>query len=357
MVVSLTRRPVWRGAAAVLVAFAVLGALVWWPAENRGSVRAQGAEAAQKDEVVKDVVFAIHGGAGTLRRDDFPPDLEAQFRDALGEALRQGSEVLQDGGESVEAVEAAITSMEDSELFNAGKGAVFTTDAANELDASIMDGETLDAGAVTGVMHIKNPISLARTLMENSRHVLLAGEGAELFAQDRGVDLVTQDYFFTQRRWDSLLAAKDGSTEFNFGETGTVGAVALDEDDNLAAGTSTGGLTNKPVGRIGDSPIVGAGTYADNDTVAVSATGTGELFIRQAAAFRVSAAMEHGNRKVGRAAQGAIDAVAEIGGPNSGGLIALDSGGNFATPFNTAGMFRGYVTEDGEIVVKIFGDE
>ena len=357
MVHSLTSRPMWRGVAAALGALTVLGALVWLPAENRGSVRAQEAEPAQEDKVVKDVVFAIHGGAGTLRRQDFSPDLEAQFREALREALRRGSEILEDGGDSVEAVEAAITSMEDSELFNAGKGAVFTTDAANELDASVMDGETLDAGAVTGVMHIKNPISLARTLMENSRHVLLAGQGAELFAQDKGFDLVTQDYFFTQRRWDSLLAAKDGSTEFNFGEDGTVGAVALDGDDNLAAGTSTGGLTNKPMGRIGDSPIVGAGTYADNDTVAVSATGTGELFIRQAAAARVSTVMEYGHRKVGDAAQEAIDEVAEIGGPNSGGLIALDSKGNLAMPFNTAGMFRGYVTEDGEIVVKIFGDE
>jgi beta-aspartyl-peptidase (threonine type) len=306
---------------------------------------------------VRNVVFAIHGGAGTLRREDFTPELEAQYRDTLREAVRRGYEVIRAGGDGPEAVEAAITLLEDSPLFNAGKGAVFTTDATNELDASIMDGETLDAGAVTGVQHIRNPITLARALMENSRHVMLSGEGAELYASHRGMRLVTQDYFFTQRRWDSLLAAKGGSTDFNFGETGTVGAVGLDRNGELAAGTSTGGLTNKPVGRIGDSPIIGAGTYADSDTVAVSATGTGELFIRQVAAFRVSAQMEYARMSVDRAAQGSLDQVAELGGPNSGGLVALDRHGNLAMPFNTDGMYRGYATRDGQIVVKIFADE
>jgi beta-aspartyl-peptidase (threonine type) len=186
---------------------------------------------------------------------------------------------------------------------------------------------------------------------------MLSGEGAELYASHRGMRLVTQDYFFTQRRWDSLLSAKGGSTDFNFGETGTVGAVGLDRNGDLAAGTSTGGLTNKPVGRIGDSPIIGAGTYADSDTVAVSATGTGELFIRQVAAYRVSAQMEYARMSVDRAAQGSLDQVAELGGPNSGGLIALDRHGNLAMPFNTDGMYRGYATEDGQIVVKIFADE
>ena len=322
-----------------------------------GSPSIRSAKAAQDSGAVADVVFAIHGGAGTLRREDFTPELEARYRNALTRAVRSGYEVLRAGGDSVEAVEAAVTFLEDSPMFNAGKGAVMTTDAGHELDASIMDGSDLDAGAVTGVEHIKNPISLARTLMENSRHVLLAGEGAELYAQHRGFDLVTQDYFFTERRWRSLLDSKDGSTEFNFGEMGTVGAVALDGSSNLAAGTSTGGLTNKPVGRIGDSPIIGAGTYADNDTVAVSATGTGELFIRQAAAFRVSAGMEYLGLSVEEAAQLAIDKVAEIGGPDSGGVIALDKDGNLAMPFNTAGMYRGYATADGEIVVAIFGDE
>jgi beta-aspartyl-peptidase (threonine type) len=309
------------------------------------------------DRLVKDVVLAIHGGAGTIRRQDFPPEREAQYKDALREALRRGYEVLQGGGTSVEAVEASITFLEDSELFNAGKGAVFTTDADNELDASIMDGRTLDSGAVTGVTHIKNPITLARDLMERSRHVMLAGYGAELYAQHRGFDLVTQEYFFTQSRWQSLLNAKNGDPRFNFGEEGTVGAVALNDKGDLAAATSTGGLTNKPVGRIGDSPIIGAGTYADNDTVAVSCTGTGELFIRQAVAHEVSAAMEHGKMRVDRAAQAALDKTVEIDGPATGGMIALDRGGTLSVPFNTNGMFRGWVTGDGQIVVKMFADE
>lgn len=329
--------------------------LVTTAASTTGAQRV--ANAASTTETASDVVFVIHGGAGTLRREDFTPELEKQYRDALTEAVRTGYEKVKAGADSPEAVEAAINTMEDSPLFNAGKGAVFTTDATNELDASIMDGETLDAGAVTGVEHVKNPITLARAIMDNSRHLMLAGEGAELYAQHRGMDLVTQDYFYTQRRWDSLMAAKAGRSDFNFGETNTVGAVALDDQGDLAAGTSTGGLTNKPVGRIGDSPIIGAGTYANNGTVGVSATGTGELFIRQVAAYRVSALMEYANMKVDKAAQASIDKVAELGGPGSGGLIALDKDGKLAMPFNSNGMYRGYATSDGTIVVKIFADE
>ena len=308
-------------------------------------------------ELVNNVVFAIHGGSGTIRREDLSPELEQQYRDALTQAVRTGFETIDRGGSSVEAVEAAITVLEDSPLFNAGKGAVFTTDAQNELDASIMDGASLDTGAVTGVTHIKNPISLARELMEQSRHVLMAGYGAELFAQHRGLDLVTQDYFFTERRWNSLLAAKRGESRFNFGETETVGAVGMDQDGNLAAGTSTGGLTNKPVGRIGDSPIIGAGTYARNDTAAASATGTGELFIRRAVTHDISAQIEYLHSRVDKAAGAAIDKTEEIGGQNTGGVIALDSRKNLAFVFNTDGMFRGYATADGEIVIKIFADE
>jgi beta-aspartyl-peptidase (threonine type) len=247
--------------------------------------------------------------------------------------------------------------LEDSPLFNAGKGAVFTTDAQNELDASIMDGTSLDAGAVTGVTHIKNPISLARDLMEHSRHVLMAGYGAELYAQHRGFKLVTQDYFFTENRWNALLAAKRGESTFNFGETGTVGAVGIDQQGKLAAGTSTGGLTNKPVGRIGDSPIIGAGTYANDNTVAASATGTGELFIRQAVTHDISAQIEYLNRPVDKAAGAAIDKTEEIGGQDTGGVIALDSRKDLAFVFNTPGMYRAYATADGTIVVKIFADE
>jgi L-asparaginase / beta-aspartyl-peptidase len=310
------------------------------------------APAAAPQERVQNVLFAIHGGAGTIRREDLTPEQERAYREALTVALEAGRDALESGGEATDAVKAAIVTMEDNALFNAGKGAVYTTDAGHELDASIMDGDTLDTGAVTGVEHIKNPILLADAVRTGSRHVMFAGYGAELFAQDRGFDLVTQDYFHTDRRWQSLLAAKAGRSDFEFG---TVGAVALDRQGDLAAGTSTGGLTNKPVGRIGDSPIIGAGTYANNDTAAVSATGTGEFFIRQVVGHEISAAMEHGGLRVRRAAQAAIDKVEDLGG--DGGVIALDARGNLAMPFNTEGMYRGYVTSDGEVVTKIYGDE
>jgi L-asparaginase / beta-aspartyl-peptidase len=317
-------------------------------AERPGEARAASVESAA------DVVFAIHGGAGGISRETLPPELEQQYRAALRTALEAGYQVIQRGGESTDAVKAAIVTMEDSSLFNAGKGAVFTTDAKHELDASIMDGRTLDTGAVTGVEHIKNPIALADTVRTDSRHVFFAGQGAELFAIDRGFKLVTQDYFFTDRRWQALLEEKAGRSEFEFG-VGTVGAVALDRQRDLAAGTSTGGLTNKPVGRIGDSPVIGAGTYADNDTVAVSATGTGEFFIRRVVAHDISAAIDYAGLSVSKAARGAIDKVADLGG--DGGVIALSKRGRLATPFNTTGMFRGWVTSDGRFVVKIFGDE
>lgn len=349
-------------AAAVVIAPVAGLAAAGAPASDTAAttVSAPGNAPAQDEnttETASDVVFAIHGGAGTIEREDLPPELEQQYRDALTHAVRTGYQAIQRGRSSAEAVEAAINTMEDSPLFNAGKGAVFTTDAENELDASIMDGETLDTGAVTGVTHIKNPISLARDLMDNSRHVLLAGYGAELYAQHRDFDLVTQDYFFTERRWESLMAAKDGESEFEFGETNTVGAVGMDRRGNLAAGTSTGGLTNKPVGRIGDSPIIGAGTYASNQTMAASATGTGELFIRQAVTHDISAQMEYLQRPVAQAAGAAIDKTEAIGGEDTGGVIALDHDNNLAFVFNTAGMYRGYATSDGEIVVRIFGDE
>jgi L-asparaginase / beta-aspartyl-peptidase len=332
-----------------LLAFGGASALVVaGTGERAGEARAAGSDNA------RNVVFAIHGGAGTINREDIPPELEQQYRAALRTALEAGYEVIQGGGQAPDAVKAAIVTLEDSPLFNAGKGAVFTTDAKHELDASVMDGETLDTGAVTGVEHIKNPIELADRVRTDSRHVFFAGQGAELFAMNRGFDLVTQDYFFTDRRWESLLAAKAGRSEFNFG-LGTVGAVALDGERDLAAGTSTGGLTNKPVGRIGDSPVIGAGTYANNDTVAVSATGTGEFFIRQVVAHDISALIDYAGLSVARAAQTAVDKVAELGG--DGGVIALGRRGQLATPFNTTGMFRGWVTRDGQFVVKIFGDE
>jgi beta-aspartyl-peptidase (threonine type) len=334
--------------ALALAALAVVAAAV--APGGRGS--GDEARAAGPQDRVRGVVFAIHGGAGTIRRSDLTPEQEQAYRAALTTALEAGAEVLRGGGDAPEAVKAAIVTMEDSELFNAGKGAVFTTDAGHELDASIMDGRTLDTGAVTGVEHIKNPILLADAVRTGSRHVMFAGYGAELYAQDRGLELVTQEYFHTDRRFQSLLRAKQGRPEFEFG---TVGAVALDRGGDLAAGTSTGGLTNKPVGRIGDSPIIGAGTYAKNETAAVSATGTGEFFIRQAVAHEISAAMEYGRMPVHRAARAGISKVEELGG--DGGVIALDARGRLAMPFNTEGMYRGYVTRDGEIVTKIYGDE
>jgi beta-aspartyl-peptidase (threonine type) len=360
---TLGRRVLLSAAAVVIIPATTLGSAAAAPARPAADRAAESRTVAtqQQDpntsELLRNVVFAIHGGAGTIRREDLTADLERQYRQALTQAVRAGFDTVRRGGSSAAAVEAAIVMLENSPLFNAGKGAVFTTDAAHELDASIMDGQSLDTGAVTGVRHIKNPISLARDLMHNSRHVLMSGEGAELYAQHRGFDLVTQDYFFTEQRWRSLLAAKAGRPTFNFGETGTVGAVGLDQRGNLAAGTSTGGLTNKPVGRIGDSPIVGAGTYARNGSVAASATGTGELFIRQAVTHDISAQIEYLNRRVDRAAGAAIDKTEQIGGADTGGVIALDPRRNLAFVFNTTGMYRGYATADGRIVVKIFADE
>jgi beta-aspartyl-peptidase (threonine type) len=328
-----------------MFALVLLGALA---AAALALTRGGEARGAAPQERVRDVVFAIHGGAGSA---NLTPEQEATYRQALTVALEAGRDELSGGGDATDAVKAAIVTMEDNALFNAGKGAVFTTDAKHELDASIMDGGTLDTGAVTGVEHIKNPILLADSVRTGSRHVMFAGYGAELYAQDKGFELVTQDYFHTDRRWQSLLAAKGGESDFEFG---TVGAVALDRQGDLAAGTSTGGLTNKPVGRIGDSPIIGAGTYANNATAAVSATGTGEFFIRQVVGHEVSAAMEHGGMRLERAARRAIDKVADLGG--DGGVIALDARGNFSAPFNTQAMFRGYVTRDGTVETRIFPD-
>jgi L-asparaginase / beta-aspartyl-peptidase len=319
-----------------------------------GSADRPGEAQAASADSARDVVFAIHGGAGGITPESVPPALEQEYRAALREALEAGYAVIQGGGDATDAVKAAVVTMEDNALFNAGKGAVFTTDAKHELDASIMDGKTLDTGAVTGVEHIKNPIKLADAVRTDSRHMFFAGYGAELFAMNRGFELVTQDYFHTDRRWQSLVAAKAGSSDFNFG-LGTVGAVALDKQRDLAAGTSTGGLTNKPTGRIGDSPVIGAGTYANNETVAVSATGTGEFFIRQVVAHDISALIDYSRKSVGSAAQTAIDKVGSLGG--DGGVIALGRRGELAMPFNTTGMFRGWVTRDGRFVVKIFSDE
>lgn len=310
---------------------------------------------AQEKSVEQPFGIVIHGGAGVLSRDKIPGEKEKAYREKLHEALSAGYGILKAGGKSLDAVEAAIRILEDSPLFNAGKGAVFTGEGTNELDASIMDGKTLNAGAAAGVKHIKNPISLARMVMEHSPHVLLSREGAEVFAKKMGLPLVPETYFFTKGRWESLQKAKKKEKEKKkkFGTVGTVGAAALDKAGNLAAGTSTGGMTNKKFGRIGDSPVIGAGTYANNKTCAVSATGHGEYFIRAVAAYDISALMEYKGLSLKEAAYLVVmKKLKEMGG--YGGVIAIDNKGNVAAPFNTTGMFRGFVGRDGKMVIKIF---
>jgi L-asparaginase / beta-aspartyl-peptidase len=313
-------------------------------------------------------MFVIHGGAGAIERSKMTPELEREYRAKLTEALAAGYRILNNNGSSLDAVEAALRIMEDSPLFNAGKGAVFTSAGTNELDASIMDGRTMSAGAVAGVKHIKNPISLARLVMERSPHVMMVGAGAEAFARQQGIAFVPQSYFFTERRWREWQEKvkeerakqqqqKTGrliETQADADRHGTVGAVALDRAGNLAAGTSTGGITNKRFGRVGDSPIIGAGTYANNETCAVSATGDGEYFIRAAVAHDISALVGYKGLSVREAADAVLDKVKSLGG--TGGVIVLDRNGNFATPFNTAGMYRGYIGPDGKPVVEIYRD-
>jgi beta-aspartyl-peptidase (threonine type) len=302
-------------------------------------------------------VLVIHGGAGVIAK-DISAEKEKRVRAALQRALETGYAVLKSGGSSLDAVSKTIVVLEDDPEFNAGKGAVFNHDGKNELDASIMDGATLRAGSVANVHKVKNPILLARAVMEKSPHVMLAGDGAEQFAQSIDMPLVDQKYFFTEERWQQLQqalkeeAAKEKSTA---SPHGTVGAVALDAAGHLAAGTSTGGMTNKRYGRIGDSPVIGAGTYA-NAKCAVSATGWGEFYIRTVAAHDICARVEYRGEPVSQAANDVVmDAVPKLGG--DGGVIALDADGNFATPFNTQGMFRGWIDKAGKMHIAIFAEK
>lgn len=317
------------------------------------------APAGKAEPDAHDVVLAVHGGAGTaLKRDDTSPGEEKAYRDGLKRALRAGQHVLKAGGSSTEAVEKAVNALEDDPLFNAGKGAVFTADAGHELDASIMRGSDLAAGGVAGVKHVRNPVTAARLVMDKTPHVLLAGQGADDFAVQRGLKPVTQDYYWTQRRWDELMKAKghDPGKPVKEVTKGTVGAVALDGRRNLAAATSTGGLTDKMAGRVGDSPLIGAGTYAKNSTVAASATGQGEVFIRGAATSTISDLMEFDGRNVASAAyEVLIKRLPKLGG--DGGVIALDRHGTFDAPHSSEGMLTGHLTRDGEVVTRIFGDE
>jgi beta-aspartyl-peptidase (threonine type) len=296
----------------------------------------------------------IHGGAGGMSRDAMSEEAQETYRSALRTALKDGNQVLRDGGSALDAVEAAITTMESDTLFNAARGAVLTSRNTVELDASIMDGKTRNAGALTGVKTVKHPIRLARTIMTESKHVMMAQEGAETFAEENGLKLVENDYFIIDSRRSSsgegaALPSEKGAEKF-----GTVGAVALDRDGNLAAGTSTGGISNKRFGRVGDSPIIGAGTYASNESVAVSATGQGEFYIRSVAAHNVASRVRFGNASLQEAARAAVEEAEALGGV--GGLIVLDPEGNMAMPFTTTGMFRAYVTTDGTMKVRIFKD-
>ncbi len=298
-------------------------------------------------------VIVIHGGAGTIKRNDIPDFKQKKYETKLIEALNKGKKVLENGGTALDCVEKVINILEDSPLFNAGKGAVFTGEGRNELDASIMDGRTLMAGAVAGVRHIKNPISLARLVMEKSPHVLLCAKGAEEFAKENYVQLVDTSYFFTQSRWDALQRVKRKKKSEESDKHGTVGCVVLDTYGNLAAGTSTGGMTNKRWNRIGDSPIIGAGTYADNNTCAVSCTGHGEYFIRNSVAFDMTARMAYKHESVKQAADEIIMHKLVKQGAG-GGLIAVDKDGNIAIAFNTNGMFRGYLKQGSLPIVKMF---
>jgi beta-aspartyl-peptidase (threonine type) len=301
----------------------------------------------------KKFMLVIHGGAGTINRKNMTPEREREYRAALEQALRTGQAVLARGGSSLDAVEATVRFMEDSPLFNAGKGAVFTHEGRNELDSSIMDGKTMKAGAVAGVTIVKNPISVARAVMEKSNRVMLIGKGAELFATKMGLEIVDPSYFWTERRWKELQ--RDLMKEQPADHKGTVGAVALDQNGNLAAGTSTGGTTNKRWGRVGDSPIIGAGTYASNDSVAVSCTGTGEFFIRWTVAHDIAALVEYKGMTVEQAGNEVLHKKLEpVKG--DGGAIVLDRNGNFAMPFNTEGMYRGWIGDDGVAHVLIYKD-
>ena len=311
--------------------------------------------------------IVLHGGAGTILKENMTPKREAAYKAKLEEAIKTGYEILNNGGTSLEAVTKTINVMEDSPLFNAGKGAVFTNAGTNEHDASIMDGNTLNAGASAGTTTVRNPIDLARAIMDHSPHVMLAGKGAEHFAEEQGLQIVNPSYFFTERRFNALQKIKeteqveldhDEKTAFYDPDIkdykfGTVGCAALDMDGNLAAGTSTGGMTNKRWGRIGDAPIIGAGTYANNNTCAVSSTGWGEYFIRAMVAHDISALMEYKGMSLKDAAREVIhDKVGGLGG--DGGIVAVDKNGNVAMEFNTAGMYRATMNDRGKMVIKIY---
>lgn len=294
--------------------------------------------------------IVIHGGAGVMTREKMTPEMDKEYRAALTEAMNTGKRILAEGGTALEAVEKTINVMEDNPLFNAGKGAVFTHDGKNELDAAIMDGSNMAAGSVAGVTDIKNPITAARYVMTKSEHVMLTGAGASQFAKEQGLEIVPPSYFYTKKRYDELQEILKRE------KNGTVGCCALDRSGNLAAGTSTGGMPNKRYNRVGDAPIIGAGTYANNATCAVSATGHGEYFIRWTVAHDISALMEYKGLSLQAASELVVnEKLVKAGG--SGGVICVDKTGNISMPFNSEGMFRGFATADGKEGVFIYKDE
>lgn len=337
--------------------------------ETSNALSKEGSERAEKisTDTVKtnDFAIVIHGGAGTILKKNMTTEDEAAYKAKLEEAIRVGHDILKNGGSSLDAVQHTINVLEDSPLFNAGKGAVFTHEETNELDASIMDGSNLNAGAVAGVKTVKNPINLAREVMEHSPHVMLSGKGAEQFAKEQGIELVDPSYFYTDKRFEGLKKVKASENAPNDHKSafydatikdskfGTVGCVALDKSGNLAAGTSTGGMTNKRWGRIGDAPIIGAGTYANNTTCAVSSTGWGEYFIRAMVAYDISALMAYKGLSLKEAAREVIQKkVPELGG--DGGIIAVDKNGNMVAEFNTEGMYRATMDAQGNLEIGIY---
>ncbi|MDF2158805.1 isoaspartyl peptidase/L-asparaginase [Algoriphagus sp. CAU 1675] len=326
----------------------------------------------EKESSKSEFALAIHGGAGTIKKENMTPEQDAEYRAKLKESLDAGFAVLENGGSSLDAVIAAVKVMEDSPLFNAGKGAVFTNEGKNELDAAIMYGADRNAGAVAGITTVKNPITAARAVLENSPHVFMIGKGAEQFAAEQNLELVDPSYFFTQHRFEQLEKIKETEKTqldhsalleleledpfFKDRKFGTVGAVALDKNGNIAAATSTGGMTNKRYGRVGDVPIIGAGTYADNETCAVSATGHGEFFIRTVVGHEIASIMRYGGKSLQEAADEVVmGQLVKIGG--SGGIISIDKMGNIAMPFNSEGMYRGYRKAGEEAKTFIYKDD
>lgn len=321
-------------------------------------------ESSEEVQASPPIAIVIHGGAGTVTRSAMTPEREARIRASLQSALEAGYTHLQNGGSSLDAIVAAINIMEDEPEFNAGRGAVLNYEGIVELDASIMDGATGQAGAIAGASAadggIRYPIRAARAVMEHSPHVLLSGAGAETFAESQGLTFIESDWFITERRFKAWQSAQEAEAAVASHPPSrwysTVGAVALDQQGNLAAGTSTGGMTNKRWGRIGDSPIIGAGTYANNETCGVSATGHGEFFIRHVVAYDICARVGYLGQSLKEAADTVVNEVLVNAGA-AGGVIAMDRYGNIATPFNTEGMYRGYIDRDGNITIAMYGDE